>query len=76
MDRLASMTVFARVAEAGSFSAAAKLCGISATMVANHVRALEQHLGTQLIHRTTRHHSLTEVGRAYLVDCLDRKSVV
>lgn len=71
MDRLESMAVFARVAEAGSFSAAAKVCGLSATMVANHVQDLEHRLGTKLIQRTTRRQSLTEAGQAFLVDCLD-----
>ncbi len=71
MDRLESMAVFARVAEAGSFSAAAKICGLSPTMVANHVQDLERRLGTRLIQRTTRRQSLTEVGQAFLADCLD-----
>lgn len=71
MDRFESMAVFARVAEVGSFSAAAKLCGLSATMVANHVQDLEQRLGAKLIHRTTRRQSLTEVGQAFLADCQD-----
>lgn len=71
MDRLKSMAVFARVADAGSFSAAAKSCGMSATMVANHVQDLERWLGTKLIHRTTRRQSLTEMGQAFLGDCLD-----
>ncbi|MFM2483535.1 LysR family transcriptional regulator [Celerinatantimonas yamalensis] len=71
MDRLESMSVFARVAEAGSFSAAAKVCGLSPTMVANHVQDLERRLGTKLIQRTTRRQSLTEVGQTFLFDCLD-----
>lgn len=71
MDRLESMAVFARVAETGSFSAAAKVCGLSATMVANHVQDLERRLGARLIHRTTRRQSLTEVGQVFLADCLD-----
>lgn len=71
MDRLESMAVFARVAETGSFSAAAKVCGLSPTMVANHVQNLERRLGTRLIQRTTRRQSLTEVGQAFLSDCLD-----
>jgi len=71
MDRLESMAVFAHVAEAGSFSAAAKLCGMSATMVANHIQYLERRLGAKLIHRTTRRQSLTEVGQVFLADCQD-----
>lgn len=69
MDRLTSMEVFVRVAEAGSFAAAAKACALSTTMVANHVRALESRLGARLIDRTTRRHRLTDIGAAYLERC-------
>jgi len=71
MDRLTSMEVFVRVAETGSFAAAAEAFGLSATMVANHVRALEARLGARLIERTTRRHHLTEIGAAYLERCRD-----
>ncbi|WP_413723132.1 LysR substrate-binding domain-containing protein [Sodalis sp. RH23] len=71
MDRLESMAVFVRVAQKGSFSAAAKVCGLSPTMVANHIQDLERRLGTRLIQRTTRRQNLTEVGQAFLADCLD-----
>jgi DNA-binding transcriptional LysR family regulator len=69
MDRLTSLTVFARVAEAESFSAAAKRLGLSTTMVSNHVQALEERLGARLLNRTTRRVGLTEVGRAYYERC-------
>lgn len=69
MDRLTSMEVFVRVAEAGSFAAAAKACSLSTTMVANHVRALESRMGARLIDRTTRRHRLTDIGAAYLERC-------
>ncbi len=69
MDRLTSMAVFAKVAEAGSFAAAAHAVGLSAPMVGKHVRFLEDRLGAQLIHRTTRRQSLTEFGRAYYDRC-------
>ena len=69
MDRLASMSVFVRVAEVGSFAAAAT--DMSATMVAKHIRALEGHLGARLIERTTRRQSLTDIGHAYLERCRD-----
>jgi DNA-binding transcriptional LysR family regulator len=65
MDRLTGLTVFARVAEAESFSAAARRLGMSTTMVSNHVQALEERLGARLLNRTTRRVGLTEVGRAY-----------
>ena len=69
MDRLTSMTVFAKCAEAGSLSAAARAVGLSPAMVSKHVRALEQALGVRLLDLTTRRLSLTEAGRRYLVRC-------
>jgi DNA-binding transcriptional LysR family regulator len=69
MDRLTSMAVFVRVAEAGSFAAASPTLGISSPMVGKHVRFLEERLGAQLLNRTTRRQSLTEVGRAYYERC-------
>ncbi len=69
MDRLTSMEVFTRVAEAGSFSAAARQLGLSKSAVSKHVMALEERLGARLINRTTRRLSLTEVGAAYHAWC-------
>jgi DNA-binding transcriptional LysR family regulator len=71
MDLFASMSVFVAVADLGSFAAVAEQRGLSPTMVANHVRALEARLGERLIDRTTRKHHLTEVGQAYLECCRD-----
>ncbi|HEY4250771.1 MAG TPA: LysR family transcriptional regulator, partial [Roseomonas sp.] len=65
MDRLTSLTSFARVVECGGFSAAARRLNMSVTMVSNHVQALEEHLGARLLNRTTRKVSLTEIGRSY-----------
>lgn len=65
MDRLTSMAVFAKAAELGSFSAAAEALNMSSQLVGKHVRMLEQHLGVQLINRTTRRQSLTGVGRNF-----------
>lgn len=76
MDRLTSMAVFVRTVEKGSFAAAADEFGLSTTMVANHVRSLEQQLGAQLLERTTRRHHLTEIGTAYLERCRDVLSSV
>lgn len=69
MDRLQSMTVFARVAEVGSFSIAAEHLGLSKSTVSKHVTALEERLGVRLINRTTRRLALTEVGAAYRDYC-------
>jgi DNA-binding transcriptional LysR family regulator len=69
MDRLTSMSVFAKVADLGSFAAAAKELRLSPTMIGKHIRFLEERLGSQLINRSTRRQSLTELGRDYLDHC-------
>ena len=66
MDRLTSMEVFAKVAETGSFTAAADALGISGQMVGKHIRMLEEHLGIRLLNRTTRQQSLTGAGKDFL----------
>jgi DNA-binding transcriptional LysR family regulator len=66
LDRVTGLQVFARVAALGNLSAAARALGMSQTMATKHVAALEDRLGTKLLHRTTRRISLTEAGRAYL----------
>ena len=65
MDKLSSMKVFMQVARLGSFSAAAQTLGISKAMVSKHISRLEDELDVQLLNRTTRSLSLTEVGTVY-----------
>ncbi|MBK5531014.1 LysR family transcriptional regulator [Pseudomonas sp. TH08] len=71
MDVFQSMSVYVKVVEAGSMTAAALQCDMSTTMVGNHLRALEQRLGVQLLQRTTRRQRLTEFGSVYYQRCLD-----
>jgi len=66
LDRVKSLEVFAKVASAGSLSAAGRALGLSQTMVTKHIAALEARLGTRLFHRTTRRLSITDAGRNYL----------
>ena len=65
MDKLSSMKVFIQVARLNSFSAAAQTLGISKAMVSKHISRLEDELDVQLLNRTTRSLSLTEVGTVY-----------
>jgi DNA-binding transcriptional LysR family regulator len=65
MDRLAAITAFVRVVEAGSFAGAARRLGLAVSNVSRHVAELENHLGSRLLNRTTRRLSLTEGGRAF-----------
>lgn len=58
--------MFVAVADAGSFSEAARRLGISPSAVSQGIGALEERLGTAVFRRSTRSLSLTEVGRDYL----------
>ena len=69
MDPLDGVAAFARVVEAGSFSAAARRLRISKSATSAHVQRLEERLGVRLLHRTTRRISLTEAGAAYYRHC-------
>lgn len=62
---LNDIMIFARVIEAGSFTAAARLLGMPKTTVSRRVAALERELGVRLLHRTTRSLNLTASGRVY-----------
>ena len=66
MDRLASMRAFQKVIDEGGFAAAARALDMSPAVVTRLVADLEEHLGTRLLHRTTRRVSLTEAGESYL----------
>lgn len=68
MDKLRCMEVMVAVVDAGSFAAAANRLEISAVMVGKHIQQLEAHLGARLLQRSTRRHSLTEVGAAFYED--------
>lgn len=59
------VTAFVRVVEQQSFTSAAKALGLPKSSVSRRVTELEEELGVQLLHRTTRKLALTEAGRAY-----------
>lgn len=63
MSRFESLMVFARVADLGSFAAAARSLGMSPAMVGNHVRLLEGWFEAPLVIRTTRRQALTDLGQ-------------
>ncbi|MEY4761542.1 MAG: HTH-type transcriptional regulator DmlR [Pseudomonadota bacterium] len=69
MDRLDAMQTFVRVAEAGSFIAVANQLQVARSVVTRQVAALEKHLGTTLITRSTRRLTLTAAGADYLEKC-------
>jgi len=63
------MRVFVGVAEAEGFASAARRLGLSAPAATRAVAALEERVGTRLLHRTTRIVRLTEAGARFLADC-------
>jgi DNA-binding transcriptional LysR family regulator len=69
MDRLDNLRIFVAVADANGFAEAARRLGLSASAVTRAVLALEQRLGAQLLHRTTRSLRVTEAGARFLDDC-------
>lgn len=65
-DRAHSLAMFAAVVEQGSFSAAARLLGLSPSAVSRTIDRIEVRLGVRLLLRSTRALSITAEGQAYL----------
>jgi DNA-binding transcriptional LysR family regulator len=63
------MRVFVAVAEAQGFAPAARRLAMSPPAVTRAISALEERIGTRLLHRTTRIVRLTEAGGRFLADC-------
>src|ERR1700740_3431505 len=70
VDKFGAMQMFVRVIEKRSFSAVAKERGIGQPAVSKQISALEDELGTELIHRTSRSIALTEPGRDFYESAL------
>lgn len=69
MANLDGLVVFAKVVEAGGFSAAARELGLSKSAVSKRISALEDRLGARLLNRTTRRLATTEVGASFYERC-------
>lgn len=69
LRNVSAMLVFTEVVDAGSFTAAARRLSLSKASVSREISALEGRLGTQLLRRTTRRMSLTEVGEVFYARC-------
>lgn len=68
MDKFLLMKCFVRTAETGSFSAAGRDLALGQPNVSRYVAALENHLQTRLLHRSTRKLALTPEGQRYYVE--------
>lgn len=70
MNPFKEMQALVLVATHGSLSAAARVEGVTPAIMARRLDALEERLGSRLMHRTTRRISMTESGQNYLEDCV------
>jgi DNA-binding transcriptional LysR family regulator len=62
MDTIEALRTFVRVVETGSLTAVAREMNTSQSTISRYISQLEDHFGVRLLHRTTRHLSLTEDG--------------
>ena len=62
---LEDLSTFVEVADAGGVTAAARRIGLPKSIVSRRLVRLEQHLGAQLLTRTTRGAALTEAGASF-----------
>jgi DNA-binding transcriptional LysR family regulator len=62
MDTIEALRTFVRVIETGSLSAVAREMNASQSTISRYINQLEDHFGVRLLHRTTRHLSLTDDG--------------
>lgn len=69
MDQLLALSAFVQTSETGSFVAAARQLGVSASAIGKAVARLEEQLQVRLFHRNTRNMALTEEGRMFLERC-------
>jgi DNA-binding transcriptional LysR family regulator len=69
MDRIEAMRVFVAALDEGSLAGAGRRLGRSAAAVSRAIAFLEQHVGAELLHRTTRSIRLSEAGERYAAAC-------
>lgn len=69
MDKFKQIEAFVEAVEKGSLARAALQQNITPVMLGRRIDALEKRLGVKLMHRTTRHLTLTEEGIVFLDHC-------
>jgi DNA-binding transcriptional LysR family regulator len=69
VDRLDAMKVFVAVLDEGSLAGAGRRLNRSPAAVSRAIAFLEEHVGTELLHRTTRSLKLSEAGERYAAAC-------
>lgn len=69
MDRIDAMKVFVAAVDEGSLAGAGRRLRKSPAAVSRAIAFLEAHVGTELLHRTTRSLKLSEAGERYVAAC-------
>lgn len=69
MHDLNDLYYFAKAVEHGGFAAAGRALGIPKSKLSRRIALLEERLGVRLIHRSTRHFQMTDVGQRYFEHC-------
>lgn len=70
MQDLNDLYYFVQVVDHGGFAPAGRALGIPKSKLSRRIIQLEERLATRLIHRSTRHFSVTELGQAYYRHCV------
>src|SRR6478735_12257772 len=70
IDNIFALTIFDKVATAGSLTEAANELGLSLAVVSKRLAALETRMGVRLLNRTTRRQSLTQEGERFHQHCV------
>ena len=70
MNKFQDILAFVRVAELGSFTAAARALGSSTSAITKSISRLEIDLGVELLHRTTRRVHVTDYGGEFYERCI------
>jgi DNA-binding transcriptional LysR family regulator len=70
IDNLVELTIFDKVASAGSLTGAANELGLSVAVVSKRLAALEARMHVRLLNRTTRRQSLTQEGERFHLHCV------
>ena len=69
MIDLNELYLFTQVVEQKGFASAARLLGVPKSTLSRKISQLEERLGVRLLQRSTRQHSVTEIGQIYYQHC-------
>lgn len=69
MQDLNDLYYYAQVVEHGGFAPAGRALGLPKSRLSRRIALLEERLGVRLLRRSTRHFSITDIGRTYYTHC-------